>query len=271
MFLPIRGCYYHVERFGAGEPLLALHGFTGAASNWQQVAGILSKQNYELIAPDLLGHGATDAPQEVARYRMAEAAADVAGILDTLNLPVVNLLGYSMGGRLALYFALAYPNRVKRLVLESASPGLAGAEARKARVEADEALADWIETHGIVPFVERWEQLPMWASQAGLPAGILAEQRAQRLKNRLHGLANSLRGMGTGAQPPLWDELGRLEIPTLLLNGELDGKFEGVGFLMAMRIPNVKQIVAPNVGHNVHLEMPAGFADAILSWLESFS
>ena len=162
-----------------------------------------------------------------------------------------------MGGRLALYLALRYPGRLRSLILESASPGLADDTERTQRHRRDQALAHRIQAEGIGWFVDYWERLPLWASQAKLSAEILAAQRQQRLGNSALGLANSLRGLGTGAQPNLWPHLPALQLPALLLAGTADDKFRGVNQAMAARLPDARLRLIPSAGHNTHLENAA--------------
>ena len=239
-------------------PLLLLHGFTGDRSTWDGLAPRLP--GYKLIAPDLPGHGKSDSQS----YEMPRVAADIIDLLDSLDIARAHLLGYSMGGRLALFMALAYPRRFLSLTLESASPGIADDNERIARRLQDDRLAHRIETRGIGWFVDFWESLPMWASQARLPERVLSAQRQQRLRNDPTGLAKSLRGMGTGAQPSLWNRLGELGMPTRLVVGELDSKFRRFNTDMAARIPNAKLSVIPAAGHNTHLENPAAFARVVV-------
>ncbi len=247
-------------------PLLLLHGFTGSGDNWAAQVQAFSP-HLPTITVDLLGHGQTAAPSDPMRYSMEQSADDLALLLSILAPGAVNLLGYSMGGRLALYFAITYPHLVRRLMLESASPGLADAAARQERVRSDERLADQIEAQGIAAFVEGWEKLPLFASQQTLPTSTQTQLHTQRLRNRPQGLANSLRGMGTGAQPAMWDQLSTLSMPTLLLAGALDPKFKTIATQMAARLPNATVAIVPNAGHTIHLEQPLAFQAQILTFL----
>ena len=174
-----------------------------------------------------------------------------------------------MGGRLALYLALSYPERIEALILESASPGIANASERTLRREWDYAVAEQIERDGIRAFVDHWEQLPLFASQTAVPQPKRARLRAQRLQNNAPGLANSLRGMGTGSQPSLWPALPTLTTPTLLLCGELDDKYVYTNQRMAQIMPNVELIVVPNAGHNIHFEKPDFFTSAVINFLKN--
>lgn len=266
--LQLNGARYHVSVEGRGAPLLLLHGFTGSGASWRGHFPALTPQR-QVIAPDLLGHGRTEAPADPARYAMGPCVADVIALLDQLGLGAVDVLGYSMGGRVALSVAAAHPARIRRLVLESASPGLATAEERAARRAADEALAARLEQEGLEAFVDAWERLPLFASQAQLPAPVRAAVRAQRLAHTPAGLANSLRGLGTGAQPALWDRLPDLRRPVLLVAGALDAKFVGLAQAMAARLPLAELRVIAQAGHTVHLEQPEAYAEAVLRFLNS--
>src|SRR5262249_26256974 len=128
-------------------------------------------------------------------------------------------------------------------------------------------LAAFIERAGVPAFVDRWEALPLWASQARLPAAVRAAQRAQRLQNRAPGLANSLRGLGTGAQAPLHERLAELPMPVLLIAGALDAKFRALASEMAAALPAAHLALVPDAGHAVHLEQPAVFDRLVAEFL----
>lgn len=265
-FLTVNGLEYHVETTGSGPALLLLHGFTGSEASWQHLLPALS-QHYRVITLDFPGHGSTAVPTDPARYSLENTAADLARILDELKIERAAVLGYSMGGRVALYFALRYPGKMLALILESVSPGLATEQERQDRTVADRALADFIEEKGIAAFVERWENLPLWSSQVNLPEDVRDSLHRQRLNNCPAGLANSLRGLGTGVQPSLWDELEEYGRPVLVLTGELDAKFTLTGQLMAAKFPNARHETVAGAGHAVHLEKPGEFESLIKGFL----
>lgn len=267
-FYQVNGITYRARVAGSGPALLLLHGFTGDLHTWDRFVPRWA-QSFQVIAVDLPGHGSTDAPTSPARYRMERCVDDLTAFLDELGVTDVRVLGYSMGGRVALHFVLAAPQRVAALVLESASPGIADAAERAARVKADEALADAIERDGVAAFVERWERLPLFASQARLPEDVRAAVRAQRLRQRATGLANSLRGKGAGAQEPLHDRLREIAAPTLLMAGELDDKYVRIVEEMAARIPHARAVVVPDAGHTVHLEQPQQFFAVVTDFLKA--
>ncbi len=266
--LLVDGCRYHVEIAGTGPPLVALHGFTGSLETWAPFRDVLERR-FTLVTVDLLGHGASDCPPDPRRYRMERCVADLLTIFDRLDLDRVDLLGYSMGGRVALHLAVAAPERIHALALESASPGIRSSAERAARVAADARLADLLEGEGIDAFVDRWERLPLFASQRALPAAVRAALRRQRLAGNPLGLANSLRGMGAGEMEPLDDHLNEIHLPTLLVVGALDEKYRSLGQELVGLLPAATLAVVPDAGHAVHLEQPSAFLRVILDFLEA--
>jgi pimeloyl-ACP methyl ester carboxylesterase len=135
------------------------------------------------------------------------------------------------------------------------------------RRQADDALAKEILAEGITAFVERWEAQPLFASRRTLEEDVLRRQRALQLRNDPGSLAASLAGIGTGALPSLWDELERIETPTLLIVGALDPKFVAVAERMAADLPRAELVIVPNAGHRVHLERPGAWLEAVTAFL----
>jgi 2-succinyl-6-hydroxy-2,4-cyclohexadiene-1-carboxylate synthase len=268
--LAVRDVVYNFEvaAMGAERPLLLLHGFTGSSQNWEPLLPYLTPHR-EVVAVDLLGHGRTPAPPRANRYSVELIAADIIDLLDQLAIEQTDLLGYSMGGRLALYLAVQAPQRVRSLILESASPGLKSKDEQLARRQQDNALAERIEKEGLEAFVDYWESLPLWASQSGLPAETRETLRQQRLQNDPMGLAYSLRGLGTGAQASQWGRLHRLPMPVLLLAGELDEKFVAINQEMAALIPGAQLEIVPGAGHAIHLERPSHYAASVVRFLRT--
>lgn len=265
--VPVRGVSLYVETAGTGGPLLLLHGFTGSGESWTQHVPAFATR-YLTVTIDLLGHGRSDAPADPGRYGMERVADDVVDVLDQLGLARVAALGYSMGGRLALFLASVAPERISALVLESSSPGIRDPAERRERAASDAVLADAIERDGITAFVDRWERLPLFATQARLPDAERAAQRARRLAQSPRGLANSLRGMGQGVQPPLVECLGTIPMPALILVGALDPAYCALGREMTRLIPNARLAIIPDAGHAVHLEQPEAFRLTVREFLD---
>ena len=210
-------------------------------------------ESYTAIAPDIRGHGAASDSEPVT---LEAVIADIGALAPER----FTLVGYSMGGRIALHVALALGARVQRLVLIGASPGLADPGERERRRAADDALADELERSTIEEFARRWAQTPVLGGQ---PPAVAAATHADRLRSTPAGLARALRGLGTGALPPLWDRLGELAMPVTLLVGERDRKFQALASQMATAIPDAQVDVVGGAGHAVHLEAPGLVASVI--------
>ncbi|KAB2490405.1 2-succinyl-6-hydroxy-2,4-cyclohexadiene-1-carboxylate synthase [Priestia endophytica] len=263
----IRGVNYNIEINGEGPPLLLLHGFTGSQATWKHVKEDFTR--YKVITVDLIGHGETDKPADPSRYTMEETVADLVQLLYELKIEKAAILGYSMGGRVALSFAILYPHKVTALILESSSPGLKTIEEKKARQMNDEQLASFIHEKGIEAFVEKWENISLFHSQKSLPNDIIEEVRKERLKNVPRGLANSLIGMGTGMQPSWWPLLSTLNLPTLLITGKLDTKFCQIGSEIDEQLTNSFLERVEEVGHAIHVEKPRIFSKIVDGFLQS--
>jgi 2-succinyl-6-hydroxy-2,4-cyclohexadiene-1-carboxylate synthase len=264
------GVVYHASRAGDGPPLVLLHGFTGSTRTWDGLIASITR-SFTTIAVDLVGHGETTAPADPRVYAHDRIARDLSALLDHLHIERTAVLGYSMGGRAALRFALANPDRVAALILESTSPGLADPADRESRIESDNALADSIERGGVAglaEFVDRWERLPLWNRQAALSEAAKRELRAQRLRNDPLGLANSLRGAGTGTEPDVTDRLSSFRTDVLLIAGEHDARYAALGREMLEAFPAATLEIVAGASHMVHLDRPLEFATLVDRFLE---
>lgn len=264
--IAVNDVHLDVEVRRAGPALLLLHGFTGSSAAW--ALHLEAWREFTIIAIDLLGHGRSECPVNPDRYRMERCVADLLALLDQLGVQQTAVLGYSMGGRVALHLALHAPERLWALVLESASPGIADAPERETRRKSDTALAEIIEQDGIAAFVNRWQVLPLFATQAQLSVAIREALRRQRLDNNPQGLANSLRGLGAGMQESVLQRLGHVQVPALLLAGALDDKYCELACHMATVLPHPQVAIVPESGHAVHLERPLIFADTVQRFLD---
>ena len=228
--------------------MVALHGFTGSGADFDPLAARLEMP---VFAPDLLGHGGAPDPVEPRAHRMSAQAERIATQVG--DGPVV-LLGYSLGGRVALRVWPLLGERLAGMVLIGAHPGLTDPVERAERMAADHALAGQIEEQGISWFTNYWAQHPVIQSQSAIPAAIRGPMQDRRSRNRPLGLANSLRGAGQGAVDPVWDRLGDIPVPCLIVSGETDQKYGEIGASVARAIPKAEHVVIPSAGHCAHLE-----------------
>ena len=263
--LLVDGVRYEVRTGGKGSPLLLLHGFTGRGATWGPHLPAL-RRVATTIQVDLLGHGRSDAPADQDRHEVERQAADMAEIVRRVAGERADVLGYSFGARVALALAIGEPAAVRRLVLESPSAGFPDPAERETRRLTDEAIADMIERDGIAAFVAYWESLPLFRTHAALTEARRRRLHAERLRNRVDGLAGSLRGAGQGAMAPLHGRLGSVTAPTLVICGTLDpvrARAESV----AASIPGARLEMIEGVGHTPHLEAPARFREIVLSFI----
>lgn len=266
MEITIQDCSYYVEMAGEGPPLLLLHGFTGSGATWRETVNML-KDCFCCVTVDILGHGRSAAPKEAERYRIQLVAQDMKELMKELGHSRFHLLGYSMGGRLALTIAVMFPEAVQSLILESASPGLRTEEERSMRRQSDEELAERIEREGIESFINYWENIPLFETQKQLSKDRQQAIREERLQNKAAGLSGSLRGMGTGAQPSWWPLLPQLRMPVLLVTGSKDQKFAGIANEMQelLSVSAWKEINA--AGHAIHVEECRKFGTIVKEFL----
>jgi 2-succinyl-6-hydroxy-2,4-cyclohexadiene-1-carboxylate synthase len=233
------------------------HGFTQTARSWATFERLLHSRlpGSDTIAVDLPGHGDAAPPADSDLWASAERLVAAGG--------TATYVGYSMGGRVGLHAALAQPDAVQRLILIGATAGIDDPDERAARQLADEHLADRIEAIGVPAFIDEWLANPLFVGLTEATA-----QRSDRLRNTSTGLAASLRSTGTGTQTPLWDRLGEIRCPVLVLVGEHDTKFTQLGHRLADGLPDGELVVVPGAGHSVHLEQPDATVDAITSWVD---
>lgn len=253
---------------GEGQPLLAIHGFTGNAQTMIPLVDAC-RNGRPAILIDCIGHGASDAPNEVQPYSMPSVVDQILGLVGMHPPGHVHLLGYSMGGRIALSMAARAPWYFASLTTLSASPGLADPIERARRYDEDHARAAGLEHQGIEAFVDSWLDMPLFASLVeAFDDDARAVDRRQRLSNSVIGLANSLRGTGTGSMPPVWQQLPGLRTPYLAIAGADDDRYARVANDAAAAAAFGRAIVIPNLGHALHAENPGEVAPFIADFLE---
>lgn len=265
--LAITAYHFHYRLVGnpRGPTLLFLHGFMGDSHDFD---GILPHlwDNFRCLLVDLPGHGQTQVIGEDDFYGMEKTAIALIHLLEQIQRSRVALIGYSMGGRLAFYLALHFPDYFSQVILESASPGLKTAIARQQRREQDAQWIQKLHNEDFSQVLTQWYQQPLFASlhhQADFP-GLFA----RRLSNSPQNLAKSLQYLGTGQQPSLWEKLDQNRVSMLLLVGEQDYKFVAINREMALASPQSQLEIFPHCGHNLHLEKSTIFAHCLARRLD---
>jgi len=251
------------------ETLIFLHGFTGSAKDWKKTAELIDDR-FSKIAVDLIGHGKSDTPIEIDKYSASSKNSQLLDVMNHFTKGKVILLGYSMGGRAALSFAVNHPEKIKVLILESTSAGIEDPAEREERVKYDEELAEFIETNSVENFIDHWMNLEIFGTQKRFSNDLLQKLRMEKMQNSSIGLAQSLRGFGIGMMPYLGNKLSLLDFPVLLITGELDSKFTQINQELVNKFPSAHHQIIQNAGHNVHLEETGKFAETANWFLNQF-
>ena len=276
----------------AGAPLLFVHGFLGEAADWDALRALLGA-DVSAACFELPGHGAAPPVTGAASDRSAEAAhplqqtdpsvpeAAAAGWFPAAarrlahacaRLPAAPVLvGYSMGGRLALYAAVRHPGVARALVLLGADPGIAEPAARAERRARDDALARELAAAGnelaFAAWLRRWYAAPLFGRLHRHAAFETLLRR--RLRQRPGALAAALRGLSVSRQPALWNALQALPVPALFIAGAEDAKYRAVAGRIAALGPPRQAAVCPGAAHAVHIEQPDAVAGLIRSFARS--
>jgi 2-succinyl-6-hydroxy-2,4-cyclohexadiene-1-carboxylate synthase len=233
--------------------LCLLHGFAGQPSMWD---ALMAELGEPALCPLLPGHGAQPLCPEGGFFDAVDALA--------AEIPSpVRLVGYSLGARLALGLLSRHAERVVSALLVAVHPGLEDESARRERMRWDDDQAALLEDSGVVAFVDGWERLPLFASQAALPDEVLRKQRRERLGHRVEGLAWAMRTLGLGRMPSLWSELPRLGRRLRLVTGARDAKFSAMAERIVASAAGAEHRVIEGAGHNPALEQPALLARVI--------
>jgi 2-succinyl-6-hydroxy-2,4-cyclohexadiene-1-carboxylate synthase len=252
--------------------ILFLHGFMGNCEEFENIISLLSFSNkYSFLSIDLPGHGETKVLDKDECYSIERTAQEIIKLLTELKINECFLLGYSMGGRLALYLTLNFSERFKKVILESASPGLPTETQRLERIKSDNQVARKLDRINTIEdfdnFLSAWYNQSVFGKIKNHPH--YQQLITARQKNIPSELAKSLRWMGTGNQPSLWEKLKTNSVPLLLLVGEYDEKFVHLNTKIADICEYCDLNMIPGAGHNIHFEQPEIFTDKVLTFLET--
>lgn len=268
MRIELLGDVYHYESFGdaRGVPVVFLHGFSQSTRTWRPVVERMLRDprasGLRFLLLDLVGHGASDRPERPEAYTLPHIVEALERFRSGLGLGRMHLVGYSMGGRIALLYALRHPDALRSLVVESASFGPRSRDEAQAMRERDAALAERLARSTPEEFADWWAAMPLFATQSGLPEAVQEAERAMRVANDTKALARVVTGCGQGAMPSLWEDVAVLPVPVHYLVGERDERYMAIASEAAVRWGlDVRRFPT---GHNVHVESPERYARALL-------
>jgi 2-succinyl-6-hydroxy-2,4-cyclohexadiene-1-carboxylate synthase len=227
-----------------------------------------------VFVPGFMQHGAAWAPvaellpERYPSVALEHRAHDYDGRLEEIAAAAPRgaaLVGYSLGGRLALRAALHAPDRYGAVILVGATAGIEDVADAAVRREADEQLAAWIERQPIEAVVERWERQPVFSTQS---KQLVAGQRPGRLSHEPRELASLLRSAGQGTLAPVWDRLPGLHTPVLALAGALDPRYAETAERIAQACPQGHAALIEGAGHAAQLERPDEVARLSVEFLD---
>ena len=259
--------HYGVTKRRDAPAIVFLHGFMGSGSEWDEIVAAFAADHC-CVTIDLPGHGRSPALECPEADAFEECANKIIEVIEKTGVSRCPIVGYSMGGRIALFLACRFPDRFSRLVLESASPGLRSAAERCRRRRRDEELAHRLESVPLAAFIDDWYAQPLFASLRD-KSELLAGLRKRRLAIDAGAVAQALRRLGAGCQPNLWDELRHLEMPVLFVAGAADAKYAAVAAEFSRLTNKASVVIVNSCGHNTHLENPTAFSTALRRFLES--
>jgi 2-succinyl-6-hydroxy-2,4-cyclohexadiene-1-carboxylate synthase len=270
MKLDFNGIKLNLEHAKEIDPtkknVLFLHGFTGSAEDWNSIFEKFPDK-YNLFAMDLIGHGKSDSPSDPSFYNVDSLVNQIKFVKDHITKDKIFVLGYSMGGRAALSFAITFPDDISGLILESSTAGIKNDVERQKRYESDLKLVEFLETHTVDEFIEFWSDQELFNTQRRFSNEKLKMLKRKKSSGSKIGYANSLKGFGTGSMPPLHDKLKKIKTKVVLISGDLDTKFTGINARMAKRFFKAKHKIVKNSGHNTHLEEPKRFIEIVTNYL----
>lgn len=267
MLLKVRDHIYHMEIHQHKDLpfLILLHGFMGSGQVFRHLLpGLKAFANPVTI--DLLGHGATGGDEQPERYRAGEQIKDLFILIKNLHPAPVFLHGYSMGGRLALRYALHHPDAISGLILESTTYGMEQDEEQAQRLLLDEQRARAIETD-YNGFLDSWVQLPLFSNSIQVPSYLKQRYRGIQQSQSPSSMAGSLRGFGAACMPSVKSDLDKLNVPALILAGGADAKYRALAKEMHRAIPDSKMSIIEQAGHRIHLENPEAFVSEVKLFL----
>lgn len=271
MKIKVDDIQFHIREYGditSSDILIALHGFSGSGQVFEHLSEEFEQFKCKLLAVDLIGHGDTITPQQAEVHTFKSQMDALSKLIVELNIPKFHLLGYSMGGRLALHFAIQNPQNVTSLVLESTNIGISNQNERKERAKRDALLADEIQLD-YPGFLKKWNKLPLFKSPKNAPMELIKKFNSIQLNQDPIQMAFSAREFSPGKIPFVINELESLNFPVLAITGELDHTYTQLWKSLTDTIPNGNHREISNAGHRVHLDQPLVYINTILNFIKT--
>ena len=250
------GVRLYFEETGSGHPVIFVHEFAGDHRSFEPQMRHFGKR-YRAIAFNARGFPPSDVPEQVSSYSQAQAADDILAVLDHIGEPKAHIVGLSMGGFATLHFGLRHPQRAHSLCIGGCGYGAEPDKREAFRAEAD-IIAGVIRKEGMAAFAERYAYGPTRVQYENKDPRGHAEFKAMLAEHSAAGSANTQQGVQK-ERPSLYlmvEEMKRLLVPTLIINGDEDWPCLLPAILMKQTIPSAALAVIPNSGHAINIEEP---------------
>ena len=271
MFVEVGTISYHVREFGevnSTNVIVALHGFTASGQIFEQFSTRLESQDFRLFAIDLPGHGSTITPNSAQIHTFDAQLENFSALIDKLNIPAFHLLGYSMGGRIAIHYALNHPDKTASLILESTNNGISNEKDRLDRISRDNALSEDI-IRNYPDFLKKWNKLPLFKSPRIVKNTHIETFYHIQVNQNPIQIALSLREFSPGIIPYVCDELSLISCPVLAITGSMDHKYNDLWTKLINKFQYGIHINIENAGHRVHLDQPNEYMDTVLNFIKT--
>lgn len=249
------------------ETIVFLHGFTGSSRDFFTLPKTITSR-YRCLIPDLPGHGQTRVLESATVFQTEGQVTLLEQWLHELGQQQIHLFGYSMGGRLALQYAIKHGCKVRSLLLVSTTAGIQDQSSQHDRLRADLQLAERILTINPAAFLTEWLAQPLFQSMRELGQNHVSQEIQRRLPLQPSGLAHSLRYFSTGAMPAVWQHLTTLQMPTLVIAGAKDRKYCNLADKLVAAFPQATLQIL-DTGHAPLVESPGTLWQQVGDFLNS--
>ena len=242
-----------------GTPMVFFHGFTGCSKDWLYITKKINKWS---IIIDIPGHASSLFEHLDSPYTIDDLCHELYLVFNELKLKKIYLVGYSMGGQIAIAYASKYPDNIDGLYIESSSLGIDDHSSRKDKYNADLLLCGTIEDN-INVFVDKWESNPLFSNQRKRNYLQWDLQRKNRLGHDKMQLSKALQSFSKGKMPYYENTFKEFNFPIFIINGTDDDKYVKIGKKMTYMNINAKQYIIAKASHNIHLENPGVFVSVL--------